>query len=103
MRLLEGRSPRGDGFDLNGGLPQGHGKIIRTARDALKFPDDPAILKIIEDAMCIGSLGENCYVIKNVYGHERSLPYGASLEAWRLMTQELMDMALAQVREDLES
>lgn len=101
MNLSDGRGAREDGFNLTGGTSQGPLKIVRAARDPVKFPNDPTIMKIVDDAMCIGSLGENCYVIKNVYGHSRTLPYGASLEAWRLMTQELLDMALAQVNKDL--
>lgn len=99
MRLLEGRVAREDNFDLNGGQPRGPTVIVRAARDAVKFPDDPTINEIVDKAMCLKGgngtgLGENCYVIKNVYGDERAVPYGASLETWHLMTQELMDLAL---------
>jgi hypothetical protein len=94
MRHLEGRGKREDGFDLDGGQSRGPTVVVRAARDAVKFPDDPTIVGIVEKAMCIGRLGENCYVIKNVYGDERAVPYGASLETWRLLTQELADIAL---------
>ena len=100
VKFLEGRdSP--PNWDLNGGQPRGARVVVRSARDPLKFPDDPTILKIVSDALCVGSMGENCYVIKNVYGHERAVPYGASLETWHLMAQELMEMALAKLQEDL--
>ena len=99
MRFMEGRGVRGDGANLDGGQPQGPTVILRQPRGMLseaplKFPDDPAIVKIVETAMLVGRMGEGGYILKNVYGDERAVPYGATLELWHTTSQELMDIAL---------
>ena len=94
MRLLEGRASRADGWDLNGGQPQGPKVIIRGAKDPVTFPTDPSLLKTMTDNMCLGQMGEDCYILKNVYDDIRKVRYGATVAEWDTACTELFNLAL---------
>lgn len=44
--------------------------------------------------MCFVELGENCYVIKNLYGMKDAIPYGASMETWVWKCEALLGDAM---------
>jgi hypothetical protein len=96
MRLLEGRSH--PTFDMNGHTNKGPRGLVKTTGflggDVLRLPDDPELVRMVADSMNFMRLGENCYVLRNVYNDERSVPYGASIEQWKAACKELMDIAL---------
>lgn len=69
-------------------------RVLCAAKDSVSLPTEPAVLAIIEKALCIPSLGHNCYVLTNVYGTEAEVPYGASLEQWEKIANDLLDKAL---------
>lgn len=58
------------------------------------MPTDPDITSIAEKALCLITLGVNCYVLTNVYGDVAEVPYGALIPDWERIAYGLLDKAL---------
>jgi hypothetical protein len=79
---------------LNNASRHGRTDIIRAARDPVQVPTEPDIVRIIENSLCVCTLGHNCYVLTNVYGVELTVPYGASLIQWQNAANQLLEQAM---------
>jgi len=63
-------------------------------QDRVAVPTDPDIVAIVEKALCVISLGRDCYVLMNVYGDLAEVPYGALLADWERIAYGLLDKAM---------
>lgn len=85
-------------FDLNGGIngsrEDDYKRVVRAARDPVQVPTDPVIVEIATTNLCLLGLGVQCFTLTNVYGVERDVPYGASVEEWQRIAAELLQLAM---------
>jgi hypothetical protein len=84
----------GFSFDLDKASYKGPKNIALAARDPVMPPQDPTILAMAEKALCVVGLGVNCYVVKNVYEMEMNVEYGAPLEVWQAVFDQLLKQAM---------
>jgi hypothetical protein len=67
---------------------------IIAARDPIAIPTEPWVVAVAEKALCVISLGHNCYVLTNVYGDEATVPYEALQPEWERIAYGLLAKAL---------
>lgn len=85
-------------FNLNGGIngqgSEDYKRVVRAAKDPVSVPTDPAIVELAERCLCHLGLGEDCFTLTNVYGVVRDVPYGASIQDWTKIAEELLELAM---------
>lgn len=98
MKFNEGRgqgiNKTGFHFDLDGGRERGAAYIVRTGKDPVRLPESPEIVGLLKRCLCTVKLGYNCYVVTNVYGDERDVPYGATIADWTTTCEDLLRIAM---------
>jgi hypothetical protein len=98
MKFNEGRgqgiSKTGFHFDLDGGRERGAAYIVRAGKDPVRLPESLEIVDLLKRCLCTVKLGYNCYVVTNVYGDERDVPYGATLDEWQSTCEDLLRIAM---------
>ena len=98
MKFDSGRNHKDfdlDGFKLRSfPLKNGQGHVVRAARDPVQVPTDLVIVSIAELHLGRLGLGVQCFTLTNVYGVERDVPYGASVEEWQRIAAELLQLAM---------
>jgi len=62
--------------------------------ERVEIPREPWITQIIEKALCVVSLGVDCYVLTNVYGDQAIVPYGALEADWERIAYGLLNQAM---------
>lgn len=92
MRFDGGRNH--EHFNLDGGLPRGPTHIVYAAKDPVQVPTQPEIVEGAEKALCTIKVGVNEYVVTNVYGHMKAVPFGAPIESWDAVFSDLLKQAM---------
>jgi hypothetical protein len=62
--------------------------------DRVRVPTEPCITALCEKALCVISVGHNCYILTNVYGDEAEVPFGALFPEWERIAYGLLAKAL---------
>ena len=81
-------------FDFSGANPKGPTQIVRAAYDPVRPPQEPAIVKLLDENLCICRVENGGYAVRNPLGDLRMVEYGASLAKWKQTCEELMALAM---------
>lgn len=81
-------------FDLNGGQTRGPTVVSRAAYDPVRPPQEPAIVKLLDDNLCVCRVENGGYAVRNPLGDLRMVKYGAPLSDWKQACEELMAQAM---------
>jgi hypothetical protein len=87
-------SKAGFSFELDKASVKMPNGMVMAARDPVMPPSDPELVKAAEAALCVMGLGVNCFLVTNVYGVVREVPYGAPLSVWHQTFAELLKQAM---------
>ena len=81
-------------FDFTGCHPKGPTQVVRAAYDPVRPPQEPAIVKLLEDNLCTCRVENGGYAVRNPLGDIEMVKYGASVESWKTACESLMAKAM---------
>lgn len=96
MRLVTGRNH--EHFNLDGGMPQGVGYVVRPAKDPIaREPEDGMIGLLLRRTLCRARLDEEARLwrITGMTGRSVLMQFSASFGEWESECNQLLKEALA--------
>ena len=69
--------------------------IVKAAKDPVQPPQDPVYTNILQRCLCRCTIGADCYIVEGMTGDIRTVPYGATVEQWTEVCEELLELAVS--------
>lgn len=76
--------------------------VGRATKDSVQVPSEERYTKLLAESFCVAVVGDNCYVLQNMYEDSEVIPYGCVFEDWVAACERLLAKNVSKAMMDPE-